>query len=1270
MDADASGIAPPDKEKAIVMIKSFAAFTAFLIVTLSGAMGAGAFSKSVQVSQAIISSPTITSVPDQLLNLGGSTDALQFTVGGGVVAPDSLSVTASSDNTALVPVLNIGLGGSGASRTVTVSPAADQTGTATITLTVSDGSSTGSTAFHVTVNDPPHLDANAPLSVIEGGSGTIDSSLLHAYDTVSPASGITYTINPDGQGGSTIYGTLYNNGVALGSGSTFTQADIDAGNITYVNDGSVEAGDEFQFGFVDSQGGIGHDGSFVVFSFHIQVTLVNHAPVAQNGTLSAGVGAATHGTLVATDIDGQSPSYSIISNPSNGTVTLDNASTGAFTYTPRFGFVGTDSFTFKANDGMLDSNVATVSVTIVDQAPTATPATYNGNEGMQVTGTLTGTDPDLPAQTLSYAIATAPLHGSVTITDAVAGTFVYTSNSGTFGSDSFTFTVSDGTLTSAPATVTLQIKASLSAGRILVADDGARALLLVDPVTGATAPISVGGQFQQPHGIAFDGTGSIYVMDASSGLLRIDAQSGAQTLVSPHSNFSASSPVGAVGIAVEQGGTVIVGDSLNGVVRVNPTTGSVASLASGFLALGVAVADDGTIFATDGAALAHGTSRVVKIDPVTGVVTPVSVGQNLIIPAGLVIEADGSLLVADAGSFGGGADQIIKIDPATGNQTVVSTGGQLGGTTGITMDANGTVYVPAQRSGAILGIGAQGGSQTTVATGGLLQAPFCVRALVAPSIASISNQQIAEDTSTGAVTFSVSELGESAGALKLSATSSNGALLPAANVTFGGSGASRTVTLDPVIYQFGSATVTVTVSDGILSASTQFQLAVTHVNHAPTAVNDTFTVAENGSLQVDAQTGVCANDFDVDQDSFTASLVSGPSQGVLTFQADGSFTYTPPAHYAGVQTFTYQLSDGQATGAPATVSITVNAAIPPAKGKYAGLITPGTASYAGSGTLSVMVTGTSFTGKLVYGGHTYSFKGKFNANGNASVNIPIHGGQPLVLNLQMGDNNGVDQVTGTLDAGGVVSQIAANRLDFAARTNPAPQAGNYTVLIEPDPADNDPVAFPQGIGYAIVKVKAAGSLTLIGAMGDGSVVSFGTSVARDGHWALFVPLYAKRGYVMGQLAFESLSESDIDGTLTWFKPAKSARSKDSFQPLGFTTAPTLVGARFQAPHKSQIVQFTPQASAGELVLQDGNLTGTLSVPLTLSATNKFLFTSPNANKCALTVSPGSGLLRGSFLPPGAKASVSLKGVIYQKTSIGAGFFRGTNETGSFVLNSH
>lgn len=98
-------------------------------------------------------------------------------------------------------------------------------------------------------------------------------------------------------------------------------------------------------------------------------TFVDVPPVAANGSVSTTAGQAVTGTLSATPgYAGQQLSFAIAGQPAHGTVTLTNASTGAFTYTPATGFSGTDSFTFTASDGILTSNTATETITVTASA--------------------------------------------------------------------------------------------------------------------------------------------------------------------------------------------------------------------------------------------------------------------------------------------------------------------------------------------------------------------------------------------------------------------------------------------------------------------------------------------------------------------------------------------------------------------------------------------------------------------------------------------------------------------------------------------------------------------------------------------------------------------------------------------------------------------------------------------------------------------------------------------------------------------------------------
>src|SRR5439155_18327734 len=98
---------------------------------------------------------------------------------------------------------------------------------------------------------------------------------------------------------------------------------------------------------------------------------------------------------------------------------------------------------------------------------------------------------------------------------------------------------------------------------------------------------------------------------------------------------------------------------------------------------------------------------------------------------------------------------------------------------------------------------------------------------------------------------------------------------------------------------------------------------ITACNRAPVAVADAYSVAQDTTLNVDAASGVLANDTDVDGDSLTAALVTNVTHGSLTLNAGGSFSYAPTAGYSGPDSFTYRANDGTANSNIATASLTV-----------------------------------------------------------------------------------------------------------------------------------------------------------------------------------------------------------------------------------------------------------------------------------------------------------------------------------------------------------
>src|SRR5436190_951977 len=123
-----------------------------------------------------------------------------------------------------------------------------------------------------------------------------------------------------------------------------------------------------------------------------------------------------------------------------------------------------------------------------------------------------------------------------------------------------------------------------------------------------------------------------------------------------------------------------------------------------------------------------------------------------------------------------------------------------------------------------------------------------------PTISDIANQATNEDTATGATAFTVGDVETAGAGLTLSGSSSNTKLIPNANITFGVSGANRTVTVTPAANQFGTATITVTVTDA--DRSLHDALPILTVN----AVNDNPTISDiaNQATNEDTATGAIA----------------------------------------------------------------------------------------------------------------------------------------------------------------------------------------------------------------------------------------------------------------------------------------------------------------------------------------------------------------------------------------------------------------------------
>src|SRR5207237_393145 len=122
----------------------------------------------------------------------------------------------------------------------------------------------------------------------------------------------------------------------------------------------------------------------------------------------------------------------------------------------------------------------------------------------------------------------------------------------------------------------------------------------------------------------------------------------------------------------------------------------------------------------------------------------------------------------------------------------------------------------------------------------------------APTISDITDKTTLEDTATAAIAFTVGDVETLAADLTVTGRSSNPTLIPYGNIVFGGSGASRTVTITPALNQFGSATITVTVNDGTDTACPSSTLLRSPVNDAPTIsdITDKTTLEDTATAAI------------------------------------------------------------------------------------------------------------------------------------------------------------------------------------------------------------------------------------------------------------------------------------------------------------------------------------------------------------------------------------------------------------------------------------
>ena len=187
----------------------------------------------------------------------------------------------------------------------------------------------------------------------------------------------------------------------------------------------------------------------------------------------------------------------------------------------------------------------------------------------------------------------------------------------------------------------------------------------------------------------------------------------------------------------------------------------------------------------------------------------------------------------------------------------------------------------------------------------------------------------------------------------------------------------------------------------------------------------------------------------------------------------------------------------------------------------------------------------SFTGKLAMNGAGYPFRGQFDQFGRINLPVLRRARRPIVLGLLLDLSGATQQISGsaTTAAGTnvLISSVVAERNVFHSRTNPAPQAGRRSLILQPAPDLSG-----QSIGLDRATIGKAGTVRIHGALNDGRKFSFSTALSKDGRAPFYVSLSRGTGAIVGWLFFGRSPNDLVSGEL-WQLSSATAQSPAQIQ---------------------------------------------------------------------------------------------------------------------------
>jgi sugar lactone lactonase YvrE len=320
------------------------------------------------------------------------------------------------------------------------------------------------------------------------------------------------------------------------------------------------------------------------------------------------------------------------------------------------------------------------------------------------------------------AFATVVLLSIVSVADAAIGDIILIDNGGTV----FSIDPTTGVRTTLGLPNYMASANGIaidSNGDIIIANSSnPTGIVKVDATTGSQTLLSVNGDgngtdFGGMHDVAIGPDGTIYTVNASDDAVwQVNATTGARSLLSGAGAGSGSAFGNLIGVAVDSSGDIWVADQLGDgeLWKVDASTGARTSIAVGDddTWWDVYVASDGDLLVAD-----LGTNEILRFDPSTGAQTTLSSdsvgsGTGFDQPGSIVEEADGNFLVADYG-----LDAIIRVDSATGNRTILSdasngSGVALANPQTLTLAADGTIIVGDPGAGFVMYVDPTTGNRT------------------------------------------------------------------------------------------------------------------------------------------------------------------------------------------------------------------------------------------------------------------------------------------------------------------------------------------------------------------------------------------------------------------------------------------------------------------------------------------------------------------------------------------------------------------------------